>query len=87
MINKNYMSTPTRFWLTQGNGESNVSKLSANDEAFIQSGIGYQNHVMVSSIPPSVEIQPRILSQKGVTYVPFKDDFKLIPPSSILYVV
>ncbi|MHA1202124.1 MAG: pyruvoyl-dependent arginine decarboxylase [Candidatus Heimdallarchaeaceae archaeon] len=81
------MTTPSRFWITNGIGESDVSELSAFDESLMKAGIGYQNHVLVSSIPPSIEIQPKIVAQYGLTHVPVGDEWKLIPSSSILYVV
>jgi len=85
--NKTRMTTPSRFWITNGIGESDVSELSAFDESLMKAGIGYQNHVLVSSIPPSIEIQPKIVAQYGLTHVPVGDEWKLIPSSSILYVV
>lgn len=87
MINKKSMTIPSRFWITKGIGESDVSELSAFDESLMNAGIGYQNHVLVSSIPPSIEIQPKIVAQQGLTIVPIGDEWKLIPSSTILYVV
>ena len=87
MINKKNMTIPSRFWITIGIGESDVSELSAFDESLMNAGIGYQNHVLVSSIPPSTEIQPKIITQHGLTHVPIGDEWKLIPSSAILYVV
>ena len=81
------MTTPTRFWLTSGKGESNNSKLEAVDFAFLDAGLGYQNHVTVSSIPPVEEIFPSIDKKKGVTYIPINDESRMLPVSSILYVV
>ena len=81
------MTIPSRFWITKGIGESDVSELSAFDESLMNAGIGYQNHILVSSIPPSIEIQPKIAVQHGLTYVPVGDEWKLIPSSAILYVV
>lgn len=81
------MTIPSRFWITKGIGESDVSELSAFDESLMNAGIGYQNHVLVSSIPPSIEIQPKIVVLQGLTHVPVGDEWKLIPSSAILYVV
>ncbi len=81
------MTIPSRFWITKGTGESNVSDLSAIDESLMNAGIGYQNHVLVSSIPPSIEIQPKIIARHGLTRVPVGVEWKLIPSSAILYVV
>ncbi len=81
------MSTPTRFWLTAGIGESNGSKLEAIDLAFHNSGLGYQNLVVVSSIPPINEISPKIDSQKGTTYILCNNEWKLLPLSSVIHVV
>ncbi len=81
------MTIPSRFWMTKGIGESDVSELSAFDESLMNAGIGYQNHVLVSSIPPSIEIQPKIVAQHGLTHVPVGNEWKLIPSSAILYVV
>ncbi len=53
----------------------------------MNAGIGYQNHVLVSSIPPSIEIQPKIIAQHGLTRVQVGAEWKLVPPSAILYVV
>ncbi|MFW9852885.1 MAG: pyruvoyl-dependent arginine decarboxylase [Candidatus Thorarchaeota archaeon] len=81
------MSTPTRFWLTAGIGESNRSKLEAIDSAFHNSGLGYQNLVVVSSIPPINEISPKIDSHKGTTHVLCKNEWRLLPISSVVHVV
>ncbi len=81
------MTTPTRFWLSSGIGESENSELEAVDFAFLDSGLGYQNHVAVSSIPPSEEIFPTIDKKNGITYIPIKDELRLLPISEILYVV
>lgn len=78
---------PTRFWLTTGIGQSKSSGLEAIDSAFMEAGIGYQNHVTVSSIPPKEEIYPKIDSEKGITYVPINGELKLLPFSSIIHVV
>ncbi len=81
------MSTPTRFWLTAGIGESDRSKLEAIDSAFHNSGLGYQNLVVVSSIPPINEISPKIDSHKGTTHVLCNNEWKLLPLSSVIHVV
>ena len=81
------MSTPTRFWLTAGIGESDRSKLEAIDSAFYNSGLGYQNLVVVSSIPPVNETSPKIDSHKGTTHVLCNNEWKLIPFSSVIHVV
>ena len=81
------MSVPTRFWVTAGIGESDVSELVAMDKAYMECGLGYQNHVIVSSIPPINQIHPRILKDKGVTYVTVDNQQQMIPFSSIIYVV
>ncbi|MHA1954424.1 MAG: pyruvoyl-dependent arginine decarboxylase [Candidatus Heimdallarchaeaceae archaeon] len=78
---------PTRFWLSSGIGQSERSELEAIDSAFMKAGIGYQNHVTVSSIPPIVEIYPKIDSEKGITHVLINGELKLLPFSSILHVV
>jgi len=78
---------PTRYWITTGKGESENSVLNAVDVAFMNAGLGYQNHVIVSSIPPGEEISPRIVSEKGLTYVPVKHEYKLLPFSSIVHVI
>lgn len=81
------MSSPTKFWLTSGIGESDYSELEAVDCAFLDSGLGYQNHVTVSSIPPTEEIFPTIDKKQGVTYVPVEDELRMLPVNEILYVV
>jgi len=81
------MSSPTRFWLTSGIGESDYSELEAVDFAFLDSGLGYQNHVTVSSIPPTEEIFPTIDKKQGVTYIPINDELRILPVSDIIYVV
>jgi pyruvoyl-dependent arginine decarboxylase (PvlArgDC) len=81
------MSIPTRFWLTKGVGESDLSQLDAIDKAFMNSGIGYQNHVVVSSIPPLIEISPKINTKEGTSLVPIDNEWKLLPISAILHVV
>lgn len=78
---------PTRFWLTVGKGESENSKLEAIDAAFMDAGVGYQNHVTVSSIPPLEEIYPQIDRKKGITYITVESKPKLLPLSSIIHVV
>ena len=81
------MNTPTRFWLVSGTGESDNSLLNSIDNAYINSGIGYQNHVIISSIPPALEIFPRIEQEKGITFVPLNGDWKMIPLAEVIYVV
>ncbi|MCG3216809.1 MAG: hypothetical protein KAS63_08815 [Candidatus Heimdallarchaeota archaeon] len=81
------MSFPTRFWLSTGVGESDVSELEAIDAAFINSGLGYQNHVIVSSIPPITEIFPKIDKENGVTHIQVDNELKLLQFSSIIHVV
>jgi len=81
------MLTPTRFWLTAGIGESDNSKLEAIDLAFINSGLGYQNLVLVSSIPPINEISPKIDSSKGTTHILCNNEWKLLPFSTVTHVV
>ena len=78
---------PTRFWLPTGTGQSENSELEASDSAFMDAGIGYQNHVNVSSIPPKEEIYPKVDSEKGITYVPINGEIKQLPFSSIIHVV
>ncbi|NPD89466.1 MAG: hypothetical protein HGN29_12170 [Asgard group archaeon] len=78
---------PTRFWLTAGKGESESSELESIDSAFMDAGIGYQNHVAVSSIPPKEEIYPKVDSERGITYVPVNGELMLLPFSSIIHVV
>ncbi|MHA1668705.1 MAG: pyruvoyl-dependent arginine decarboxylase [Candidatus Heimdallarchaeaceae archaeon] len=79
--------TPTRFWLTSGEGESDLSELLAIDAALLSAGIGYQNHIVVSSIPPSEEIVPKVDSEKGITTVPLQNKWEMVPFSSLLHVV
>ena len=86
-IEREKMSTPTRFWLTAGIGESDSSKLEAIDSAFHNSGLGYQNLVAVSSIPPINEISPKIDSHNGTTHVLCNNEWKLLPFSSVIHVV
>ncbi|MHA1687105.1 MAG: pyruvoyl-dependent arginine decarboxylase [Candidatus Heimdallarchaeaceae archaeon] len=82
------MVIPKRYWLTAGVGESNFSPLVAADKAFIQAGIGYQNHVLVSSIPPVKEVKVKIDSKLGLTSIVEQDGSShLIVPSTILHVV
>lgn len=81
------MSTPTRYWLTKGVGESDFSQLEAMDKAFMNAGIGYQNHIVVSSIPPLLEINPKINEKEGITLVPIDNEWRLLPISSIIHVV
>jgi len=51
-------------------------------------GIGFQNIVPVSSIPPVVEAKVEIDQNLGVTWIYIdKQRKKLIPPSTIIYVV
>lgn len=79
--------TPSRFWITTGYGESNISELNAIDSAFVDSGIGFQNHVVVSSIPPAEQIFPKIDSKRGTTYIPIGNQNYELPLSSIIHVV
>ncbi len=81
------MKTPTRYWVTTGVGESDVSMLTAIDKAYLDSGLGYQNHVSVSSIPPVNKINPRIDRDQGITFVPLNDEWKKIPFSEVIHVV
>lgn len=81
------MTIPSSFWITSGKGESDISELSAIDAAFMDAGIGFQNHVVVSSIPPTLEITPKIDSELGTTRVFIEDEWKMIPSSAIIYVV
>ena len=81
------MSSPTRFWSTSGTGQSDYSELESVDFAFLDSGLGYQNHVTVSSIPPTEEIFPTIDKKQGVTYIPLDNELRMLPVSNILYVV
>ena len=81
------MNTPTRYWVTSGIGESDVSELVAMDKAYMNSGLGYQNHVIVSSIPPVEKINPRIYKDKGITYVPLNGEHKLLPLSEVIHVI
>ncbi len=78
---------PTRFWLSAGKGESENSKLEAIDAAFMDAGVGYQNHVTVSSIPPLEEIYPQIDRKKGITHVTVDNRLELLPLSSVIHVV
>ncbi|OLS31868.1 MAG: Pyruvoyl-dependent arginine decarboxylase [Candidatus Heimdallarchaeota archaeon AB_125] len=81
------MSKPTRFWVTSGIGESDLSELDAIDKAYMNSGLGYQNHISVSSIPPAIEISPEIDKEKGITYVNLNDKLSIIPFSANIHVV
>ncbi len=45
-------STPTRFWITKGIGESDTSELNAFDAALVDGGIGHLNLIIYSSIIP-----------------------------------
>lgn len=78
---------PTRFWVTKGKGESDVSSLVAFDKVLIDAGIGHQNHILVSSVPPSIEIKPEIDHIRGITHVPVKNKKKILPPSSNVHVI
>ena len=78
---------PKRFWITAGEGESKNSKLEAIDAAFMNAGIGFQNHVTVSSIPPIEEIRPLINKEKGITHVPVNGKNRLLPLSAVIHVV
>jgi pyruvoyl-dependent arginine decarboxylase (PvlArgDC) len=78
---------PTRFWLTTGKGESKNSKLESIDAAFMDAGVGYQNHVTVSSIPPLEEINPQINKTEGITHILVDNKLKILPLSSIIHVV
>jgi len=81
------MSNPTRFWLTSGIGESDTSELDAIDKAFMNSGLGYQNHITVSSIPPVIEIIPEIDREKGITFIDVDDKRMMVPFSTNIHVV
>ncbi len=81
------MSRPTRFWVTSGTGESDLSELDAIDKAFMNSGLGYQNHITVSSIPPVIEITPEIDREKGITFIEFENKRSMIPFSMNIHVV
>lgn len=81
------MRTPTRFWTTYGVGESDVSILAATDIAYMQSGLGYQNHILVSSIPPVERIYPQIQTDKGITLVPLNNEMKIVPFSEVIHVI
>ena len=81
------MSRPTRYWITSGTGESELSDLDALDKAFMNAGLGYQNHIAVSSIPPVTEIFPDIDKENGITYVSFENKRSMIPFSMNIYVV
>ncbi|MHA1199739.1 MAG: pyruvoyl-dependent arginine decarboxylase [Candidatus Heimdallarchaeaceae archaeon] len=81
------MGIPTRYWITSGVGESDVSQLVAMDKAYMNCGIGYQNQVIVSSIPPVERINPQIQKDQGITFVQVNNDLKMIPFSEIIYVV
>jgi len=81
------MGTPTRYWITSGIGESDVSMLVAMDKAYMSSGLGYQNHIPVSSIPPVIKIVPQINKEKGITYVPLNGGLHLLPFSEVIQVV
>jgi pyruvoyl-dependent arginine decarboxylase (PvlArgDC) len=78
---------PARFWLTTGKGESKNSKLESIDAAFMDAGLGYQNHVTVSSIPPLEEINPQINKKKGITHILVDNRLKILPLSSVIHVV
>ena len=81
------MGIPTRYWVTSGIGESDVSQLVAMDKAFMDSGLGYQNHVVVSSVPPLERIYPQVRKDKGITFVPVDDILVMLPFSEVIYVV
>ncbi len=81
------MGIPTRYWIAYGVGESDVSKLVAMDKAYMNCGLGYQNHVVVSSIPPVERINPQIHKDKGITFIPLNGELKLLPFSEVIYVV
>ncbi len=81
------MTLPTRFWTTSGVGESDFSELDAIDQALIKSGIGYQNFIPVSSVPPAEEIFPRIDSKIGLTHVFIDNRWELLPISSTIHTV
>ena len=81
------MALPTRFWTTSGVGESDFSELDAIDQALIESGIGYQNSIPVSSVPPAEEIFPKIDSKKGLTHVFVDNRWELLPISSTIHTV
>jgi pyruvoyl-dependent arginine decarboxylase (PvlArgDC) len=53
----------------------------------MNAGVGYQNLVTVSSIPPNEEIYPKIDNEKGITFVPLNKGFRQLPFSSIIHVV
>lgn len=79
---------PKTYWLTSGVGESDYSPLVAKDKAFIRAGIGNQNHVIVSSIPPVIEAKVKIDPEKGITAIQQPDgSFRTIPNSTIIHVV
>jgi pyruvoyl-dependent arginine decarboxylase (PvlArgDC) len=81
------MSRPTRFWVTSGTGESDTSELDAIDKAYMNSGLGYQNHITVSSIPPVTEIFPVIDRVKGITHLEIENKHTMIPFSTNIHVV
>ncbi len=78
---------PSRFWLTKGKGESDVSALVAFDKVLIEAGIGNQNHILVSSVPPKTEIQPVIDSFSGTTFIHVNNKKQMLPFSSNIHVV
>ncbi|MCQ2056048.1 MAG: pyruvoyl-dependent arginine decarboxylase [archaeon] len=61
---------PTRFFVSSGSAVSNVSDLNAFDKALINTGIGEQNLVLVSSIIPenAKQIDRAKLPMGAITY-------------------
>ncbi|MCE7742085.1 MAG: hypothetical protein GOP50_06470 [Candidatus Heimdallarchaeota archaeon] len=81
------MGIPTKYWTVAGTGESDVSQLVAMDKAYMDCGLGYQNHVVVSSIPPVERITPQIHKDKGITFVTVINELRMLPFSEVIYVV
>lgn len=80
---------PTRFWITKGTGIAEDT-LTAYDQALYDAGVGCQNIVTVSSVPPVEQIRVRV--QKGSTLIPMpmlgdRIEFRKVPRSTILFAV
>ena len=79
---------PTRFWMTKGVGIAD-DPLSAYDAALYDAGLGNQNIVTVSSVPPPTMIDVRI--SEGCTEVPVETgsgiEYKQLPRSAVIFVV
>jgi pyruvoyl-dependent arginine decarboxylase (PvlArgDC) len=67
-------SLPLRFWITTGIGIHPEHQINAYDQALYMAGISEQNIIAVSSVPPEIQLIPKIIN--GLTYVPVLDSME-----------